>query len=117
MKVFKGERFVMSEVPLYTPFLSRKGKRRLSGRVPRCWRESLPGNLAHKKQPPRWDLHRALSIVQLQGPGGGLLLMSEVPLYTPYLPRKGTRRLSGGVPRFWRGSLHGLPLSQGGTLP
>ena len=41
----------------------------------------LQGYLAHKKQPPPHDHHRALGIVLLQGPRGALFLMSEVPLY------------------------------------
>ena len=44
-------------------------------------KKDLQGYLAHKKSPPPWDHHRALSIGLLKGPRGGQFLMGEVPLY------------------------------------
>ena len=41
----------------------------------------LQGYLAHKKHPPPWNHHRSLRIGLLWGPTGGVLRMSEVPLY------------------------------------
>ncbi len=40
----------------------------------------VQGYLAHKKLPSNYDHRRALGMVLLQGPKGGLFLMSEAPL-------------------------------------
>ena len=47
----------------------------------------LQGYFAHKKQPLPQVHHRALSIGLLQGPTGGVFLMSEVPLYFQSIAR------------------------------
>ena len=46
-----------------------------------CEHRAVQGYLAHKKQQPSKDHHRAVGTVPLQGPVGALFLMSEVPLY------------------------------------
>ena len=53
--------------------------------IPSCNRRvsefALQDHLAHKKQRPPQNLHKALGIVLLQGPRGTLFFMSEVPLW------------------------------------
>ena len=62
----------MSEVLLYGSLVGPSAS--AHRRVP------VQGYLAHKKQPPPEDHHRSLGIGLLQGPTGGVFLMSEVPL-------------------------------------
>ena len=60
----------------------------------------LQGYFAHKEHPPPPDHHRSLGIGLLYGPEGGVLLMSEVPLFGLCF---GSRGFHGFGVGYWAG--------------
>ena len=62
-------------------FFSAKPNERLFSGNETCHGNALQGNLVHKNSTPPNGFHRALGIVLLQGLGGALFLMGEVPLH------------------------------------
>jgi len=69
----------------------------VQGQVSRV--EGLQGYLAHKKHPLRRPPTVGLYLGSYDGPeGGGLFLMSEVPLYAPLFSVSPTRCRRRGIP-------------------